>query len=335
MADFFEDGDVFDFGEPQEQEVQETSTDAPIQDDELVYEDSDFDTIEEPSNDSDYVSDLLKAKGLDRNRIQIYDENGDLQEVKFDDLSDEEKVMILGGDAPDERSLFSDDELNAINYLRQNGISLADFAQIQRQAAIDEYLAGQPKQTDIDSYSDEEVIAYDFIQRFGDEMTDEEIDAEIERLKLDQDSFNKRVSLLRNTYKAQEMDALKALEEQDQQRRQADEQNFINTYYNAASGFNDIQGVTLDNNDKDELLSFVLDKDAANRTAFARAMDDPNNVLRMAWFLLHGEEVFDATTDYYKAEIAKARSSQAPRSVNKTAARKSTSRSQDKFNFNV
>jgi hypothetical protein len=155
--------------------------------------------------------------------------------------------------------------------------------------------------SEIDGYSDDEIIAYDFIQRFGDEMTDEEIDAEIERLKGDEDAYKKRVDLLRTAYKNEEEAQAKLYEEQTEANRAL----FVNAYNEAVRDLNDIQGIRLGDEDKQELLQFVLEKDDANRTGFSKAMDDPANVLKMAWFLKHGEETFDATLDYFKKEIAK------------------------------
>lgn len=273
------------------------------------------------SNDnSSYEDMLLKAKGIDRHNIQIYNEAGELEYADFNDLSDEDKAALLAQETPYE-SPISDEELETINFLRQNGLTLQDFANLQFQQALEEAQQNMPQQTDIDKYSDEEVIAYDFINRFGDSMTDEEIDEEIERLKEDEEAFAKRVNLLRQSYKTSELAALEKQQKEQQEQQKQMEQEFINSYVYSAQDLNDIQGVTLEDNDKEELLDFVLTKDAAGRTGLSKALDDPNAVLRMAWYLLHGEETFDATIDYYKNQITQSRRStpKPPRSVKRAA----------------
>ena len=275
----------------------------PVDDGDVIYEDNDYDS--ESQEPVDYVTTLLKNKGIDRNNIQVYDEDNNLTTLNFDDLTDEQKVDLLSSDSGTDDSVLTDAELETLNYLRSNNMSLQDFADWQKKQAIDEYLANQQPTNEIDTYSDDEILAYDLIKRFGDEMTDEEIDAEIARLKEDDNAYAKRVALLRNSYKSEAEAQAKLYEDQRAQQQQAFNDSFTNAYRAAASDLNDIQGISLDDQDKSELLDFVLNKDAADRTGFYKALDDPSAVLKMAWFLLHGEEAFNQTVDYFKNEISK------------------------------
>lgn len=303
--------DEFDFDfeedvvESSEQDVVESEID-------VNYEEGEFD--EQPS--SDYITRLLESKGIDRSKIQILDEEGNTSEVDFDSLSDEDKFAVLS--YQEEQVLPSDDELQTLNFLRQNNMSLQDFAEWQRQEAIQEYLSQQQQSSDIDAYSDEEIVAYDYIKRFGENMSDEEIDAEIERLKADPDAFAKRVSLLRNAFKAEEEAQAKLYQDEEAAKQAANEKMFVDTYHQAAGNIDSIQNTELDDNDRDELLRFVLEKDQANRTGLSKAMDNPENVLKMAWYLLHGEERVDAMIDYFQKEISKRSKQGNPRVVKTT-----------------
>ena len=285
------------------QAVNNSSDDfAPTDDSDLNYEESDYDNSE---SESDYVTTLLKNKGIDRNNIQVYDEDNNLTTMNFDDLTDSQKVDLLTSENYSDANALSDAELETLNYLRSNNMSLQDFADWQRKQAVDEYLANQQPTDEIDTYSDDEIVAYDLIKRFGDEMTDDEIDAEIARLKEDDNAYAKRVALLRNSYKSEAEAQAKLYEDQQIQQRQEFNDSFVNAYRSAVSDLNDIQGISLDDRDKSELLDFVLTKDAADHTGFYKALDDPSAVLKMAWFLLHGEEAFNQTVDYFKNEISK------------------------------
>ena len=266
-----------------------------------VYETDDFEKGNTPKQD--LVSKLLESKGINPEKIQMYDEENNLTEVNFNDLTDEEKLEILNWQ--DEPTLPSDEELEILNYLKKNNMTLNDFAEWQKQVGVQEYLANQQPHSEIDDYSDDEIIAYDFIQRFGDERTDEEIDAEIERLKSDETAYQKRVELLRNSYKSEAEAQAKLYEEQERSQAEATQAAFVNAYTEAVRDLNDIQGISLEDADKQELLQFVLEKDAANRTGFSKALDDPINVLKMAWFLKHGEDTFESVVDYFKKEITK------------------------------
>lgn len=326
MEDNFE----FDFGdETLEQVIDEGQTSpAEFDDSEVEYSDSDYNEDYEDSS-KDYISRLLESRGIDRNRVQILDEEGNPTEVSFDSLSEQDKFDILN--YQDDPVLPADHEIQTINFLRQNNMTLQDFAEWQRQEAIQEYLSQQQAVSDTDSYSDEEIVAYDYIKRFGESMSDEEIDAEIERLKADPEAFAKRVSLLRNAFKAEEEAQAKLYQDEAAARQAENEKMFVNTYHQAMAGIDSIQNTELDDNDRDELLRFVLEKDQANRTGLSKAMDNPENVLKMAWYLLHGEERVDAMIDYFQKEISK-RSKPGPRVVTKQANRKPSVR-EDEFIF--
>jgi hypothetical protein len=301
-----------DFYFEDEETLDQSVVDSFEDEQEVEYTDSEYETDEDSK---DYVSRLLESRGIDRQRIQMVDEEGNVTEVRFDDLTDQDKFDILNyQEAP---ILPEDHEIDMINYLRQNNMSLQDFAEWQRQEAIKEYLSNQQQTSETDGYTDEEVIAYDFIRRFGEEMSDEEIDTEIERLKSDPEAFQKRVTLLRNSFKSEEEAQLRLYQDQEERRIKENEEIFTNTYYSALSNIDSIQNTELDDSDREELLHFVLDKDQANRTGLSKAMDNPENVLKMAWYLLHGEERVDAMIDYFQKEITK-RSKSGPRAVSKT-----------------
>ena len=296
-----------------------------LNDDGTVYEETDFNDAE-TEQQTDLITKLLAAKGINPEKIQMYDEENNLTEVNFNDLTDDEKLELLNWQ--EESTGPSDEELEVLNYLKKNNMTLQDLANWQKEVGVQEYLANQQPHSETDDYSDDEIIAYDFIQRFGDEMTDEEIDAEIERLKNDEAAYKKRVELLRNAYKSEAEAQSKLYEEQEKSRLEATQTAFVNAYTEAVKDIDDIQGISLEDADKQELLQFVLEKDDANRTGFSKALDDPKNVLRMAWFLQHGDEAFDSVVDYFKKEIAK-RDKAKPRAVT----RQTSAQKRDAFKF--
>lgn len=327
MEDNFE----FDFDdEALDQLIDEGITSqVEFDDSDVEYSDSDYNE-DDVETSKDFISMLLESKGIDRSKIQIVDEEGNPTEVSFDSLSNQDKFDILN--YQDDPVLPADHEIQTLNFLRQNNMTLQDFAEWQRQEAIQEYLAQQAQTSDIDSYSDEEIVAYDYIKRFGESMSDEEIDAEIERLKADPEAFAKRVSLLRNAFKAEEEAQAKLYQDEEAAKHAENEKMFVDTYHQAMAGIDSIQNTELDDNDRDELLRFVLEKDQANRTGLSKAMDNPENVLKMAWYLLHGEERVDAMIDYFQKEISK-RSKPGPRVVTKPNAGRKPAPREDEFIF--
>ena len=263
------------------------------------------------SEENDYISQLLLAKGIDRNNIEITEEDGTVTNVTFDDLSNEDKLALLSEEMPEDTGI-TDKDIEILNYFRANRInSLQEFANGIAQQAVANYIASQQNAptSDIDSYNDDEIIAYDLINKFGDNMSDEEIDAEIERLKEDEDAYAKKVNLLRTYYRNEEEAQRKLYEDDQAAQRQANTEAFRQAYGQAAANLNTIQGIDLEDADKQDLLDFVLTKDSFGKTEFSKALDDPETVLKMAWFLKNGEDAAEATRNYFAQLLAKERAS--------------------------
>lgn len=283
-----------------------------------------YEPFEEGSADVDateksFIERYLGDNGIDKSQVTVYDENGEATEVDFDALSEDQKYDILKslGDRSDD--LLSDDEIAAINYLRQNNMSLSDFAQWQNQLGAQSMQQETVPQNTIDTYNDEEIIAVDMIRRFGDNISNEEIQEEIDRLKENPETFAKRADMLRANYQAEENAYNQMLIEDENQKMEQARGQFMQDYVNVARNMNYIQGVTLEDDDKNELLNFVLTKDDAGHTAFQKAMDDPENVLKMSWYLLHGDEIYDTTVDYFKKLISdRNNNNNKPRTVNRS-----------------
>lgn len=291
------------------------------------------------TDDNDYINQLLEAKGINRNSIEITEEDGTVTTTTFDDLSNEDKLALLSEEAPEDNGI-TDNDLEIINYFRANRInSLQEFVNGIAQQAVADYVASQQNapNSDIDSYSDDEIIAYDLINKFGDNMTDDEIDAEIARLKEDEDAYNKRVNLLRTYYKNEE-DAQRRLYEDDQAaQKEANTIAFQQAYGHAANNLNTIQGIDLEDEDKQDLLDFVLTKDSFGKTEFSKALDDPEKVLKMAWFLKNGEEAAEATKNYFAQLLAKERAAK-PKAQTRVVSRPNpkqatTSKQNNSFKF--
>jgi len=59
-------------------------------------------------------------------------------------------------------------------------------------------------------------------------------------------------------------------------------------------------------------LDFLFTKDTKGQTAFAKLLENPKELFRIAWLAKKGKEAFSGIQDYYKSEISK-RATNAPR----------------------
>ena len=88
-------------------------------------DDDDDDQDGEKPVAKDYLSRLLRSKGIDRERVRIENDEGEIEEWNFDDLDDETKFGILSSDP---NNVISDEELATLDFLRKNRMNLKDFA---------------------------------------------------------------------------------------------------------------------------------------------------------------------------------------------------------------
>lgn len=282
--------------------LDDLETETPVEDPIKDFENEE--PIEEtPKQETpDYLTRLLATKGLDKSSIKIQNENNELEEYDFDELSDDEKFAIL---SEKEELPISDEEINTLNFLRQNEMNMQQYTELIKQQAIEEYLKQSNLPTyKVDELNDDQLFAWDLIQRFGDDLTNEEIDAELEKAKENEELFAKKVNLIRQREKERE-DLEK---QQDEQQLTAQKQEFENAIINSGYQIEEpAPGISIEEQDRQQVLNFLLTKDASNQTGFSKALADPNALFKMGWYLMYGDQAFEQIIDHFKKEISNSR----------------------------
>ena len=263
-------------------------------------------TVQEPSKQEttdEFMSDFLKSKGIeDMSKIKFEDENNQIIERSWNELSKEEKFNILNTQftEPEEDNNYglTDEEINFINQLRENNLTPGQYIQ-----TIQGEINNEP-QYKIDNLSDDEVFLLDLESRVG-ELSDEDAAQALSNAKQNEDFYKKQVEGIRKEYK--EREDFQSQQEQatlEEQQRQAFEE-YQATVVNAINGFNSIGNLDLnfEDTDKEELAEFMLSQDEKGVNYLYQALQDPETLTRAAWFILHGEEAFDNITDYFSNQI--------------------------------
>ena len=271
------------------------------------YDDDQDDNYSDPpqpvETPEDYLTQLLKSRGVDRERVRIENEEGEIEEWKFDDLDDETKFGILN----QSNDMLSDDEITAVNFLRQNRMNLQDFVEYQRQQAIKEYLEqNSTPQYTVDQVSDDDLFRFELQDQMPD-LTDEEIEDQLNRAKENETFFQKKVAALRKEYKELEDKQIKANEEQAAAEKEEQFNQLAQSLVSVAKDTEEMNGMLLDDQDKEDVLSFLLDRDANGQSEFYKLFSDPKALFKMAWTMLKGDQAHEAYTQYFTNEIAKAR----------------------------
>ena len=257
--------------------------------------------------DDNFMLDFLHSKGIeDPEKIKFEDDNGEIIERSWDDLTREEQINILNTpletttpqqvvNTPD--NSLTDEEIMFINQLRYNGMTPTQFVnQFQVPETEPQYR--------VDELSDDELYILDLESRVG-ELSDEDASVALATAKQNEDFYKKQVDGIRKEYKEREdfktQQEQAEIEQQQQEAYNAYQENVVN----AIDSFNSIGNLDLnfEDSDKEELAEFMLSQDQSGNNYLYRALQEPENLVKAAWFILNGEDAFNSISDYFTNQI--------------------------------
>lgn len=274
--------------------------------------------IEPPSNvqtptntpeEEDIITLLLREKNIgDPTKIKFEDEEGNIQERDWNTLTKEEQLNILKTPSENEDTSLDDAEIGLINQLRLNQMTPEEFIAVVKQQGAAEYAQSLElgQATQIDDLTDEDLFILDLQSRVED-ITDEEAQQALDRAKQDSNLFSKQMKGIREEYKRIEEERVKMNELEQQQKDSEQFEEFKNAVLDSIQSLDKISSldITMDDDDMNEIANFILSTDSAGVNYLAKALDDPQTLVRMAWFALKGEEAIDSITEYFTEEIKK------------------------------
>ena len=276
-------------------------------------DDPDFDEPERDENDEPIfketesnldpvITTILSQKGFaNPNKIKIINEDGAEEVVTFESLSDEEKLSILN--APDFE--LDESEIEVINFLRSNNTTLEDIIKQREQEAVKAALAQEDEFT-VDAISDEELFVADLKSRYPN-LTDEELANELDREMGNDALFRKKADTIREQYKQMEQLDKEERSRQAESEAEQEYEKLSSELLEVAQGVEDMYSLELEDQDKDDVLRCLLEKDTQGQSKFIKLLEDPKMLFRLAWFAEKGDEAFDTIHQYYKKEIETAR----------------------------
>lgn len=277
-----------------------------LDDDDVVYSQQPATEGTGSNDDDNFLFDYLKTRGIDDpSKINFEDDNGQITQRNWNDLSKEEKFNIINtpleepqvnNNQPNYQSQFTDDELRFISQLRQNNMTPEQYIQSLTKEEEPRYK--------VDDLSDDELYLLDLEARVGELSEDEAVQA-LSLAKQNEDFYKKQVDGIRKEYK--EKEDFKTQQEQAtrEQEEQAAYQNYSNNVIEAINNFKSIGNLDLnmEDSDKEELAQFMLSLDNNGQNYLYQALQEPETLTKAAWFILNGEEAFDNITDYFKNQI--------------------------------
>ena len=293
-------------------------TDDPLLNDFVNSQAQDTDPVEDPNDNtepnnkptetvSDFLHEFLKSKGIeDPSKLQWEDENGEITDVDFDSLSEEDKLNILN-DLSDPG--LSQAEIDTINYLRQNNVTLNQVVDYFSRKAVDDYLAQNPDQVhqktyEIDDYTDDELYLSALKMQYPN-FTDEELTSKLETAKSNETLFKKEVGALREEFKKEEEAQIEAQKQQEQQAYD----DLVGNLKNVLGNFNEValdstdpesDVLEIEDSDKDLVLAYLLNQDTDGKSRLVKDLENPATLIELAWLRTQGRTLIDNTTRYWK-----------------------------------
>lgn len=305
------------FGEvttPPKDVVKLENLQTPDEDLDNFFEDTPDSNVQKPA-DGGLVQELLKAYGI-KDKIKIQDEEGNEEEVDFASLPIADQLQIIGPQNTASDVELDDEEIELLNVIRENNISPTDYVNAIRENAIAEYIksnGGQTTQYQIDSYGDNELFFLDLKNRF--DLTEDELQAELEKELTNPEAFKKKMDKLRSIYKASE-DEQKTLAEAKEL------EDFTNVITTVASKNKEFHGIELENAEVAQTLDYILNFDESGVSKLAKDLNDPSKLYEIAWYLRYGKEAFAAIEKAYEAEIKKLKKAEPPKPADKKVVHK-------------
>ena len=99
-----------------------------------------FPELDNPIKEDDLISNLLKSRGIDPDKILLIDEDEQEKEISFYDLTREEQLDILNSapeeSVPTQNTNLDETELELITHLRENNLTLDQFLESYKDSII-------------------------------------------------------------------------------------------------------------------------------------------------------------------------------------------------------
>lgn len=268
---------------------------------------------EEIKNEGDdFIDSLLRSRGIqDRTKINFTDDNGEIVEQNWDNLSTEEKLNILNTSEEDPSQELDESEISLINAIRESRLTPEEYLNNLQQQSVNNYIQNAQdaqRSYKIDEYSDDELFIFDLMSKASD-ITDQEAQEALEAAKSNEALFQKQVEAIRNQLKAQEDEAIQQAQfEQEEQERERFNQ-YSSQIADYIGEFDEFSGydLNLSNEDRDDLYEFITGVDGAGNNHFAKALSDPETLVKAAWLTLNGQQMIEDITNYFQNEIKQVR----------------------------
>lgn len=260
------------------------------------------------NTDDDLITAFLKSRGVENpEEMKFEGDNGEEEVINFNDLSREEQLNILSnlGNSEQEdnniESQLDEDEITLLNEIRTNDLSVKEYLDWYARQAIQNYLDSNLEDT-VDNLSDEELFLADLKDTLPD-LTDEEVLQILDQEKANENLFSKKVERLRNIYKEKEEHKRQTALVEEQAQREEEYNKARESLDSTIEQLDNIGEFNIEEEEKEQIAEFILGTDKAGVGYLYKAINDPETLVKMAWFALYGDSALESYSNYFKDRI--------------------------------
>ena len=261
--------------------------------------------------DKDFLTTLLESRGIqDRSKIKFENEDGEIEEVDWDNLDNNAKMNILQSSESTDSDSLDQSEIQLINAIRNSGMTPSEYLDYMGKEVVNRYIQNsQQPQYSVDQYTDDELYLMDLMSRTGDDLTEDEAIEALDKAKSNESLYKKQVDAIRKEYQEAEKANQAQAELEEQQTQQQQFEQFSNQIVDEINNLKEVQGfeLNMDSDDMQTLYDFITGQDAAGNNYFAKALSDPKILVKAAWLILNGDQMVNDITNYFQKEITEVR----------------------------
>lgn len=261
--------------------------------------------------DKDFLTTLLESRGIqDRSKIKFENEDGEIEEVDWDNLDNNAKMNILQSSESTDSDSLDQSEIQLINAIRNSGMTPSEYLDYMGKEVVNRYIQNsQQPQYSVDQYTDDELYLMDLMSRTGDDLTEDEAIEALDKAKSNESLYKKQVDAIRKEYQEAEKANQAQAELEEQQAQQQQFEQFSNQIVDEINNLKEVQGfeLNMDSDDMQTLYDFITGQDAAGNNYFAKALSDPKILVKAAWLILNGDQMVNDITNYFQKEITEVR----------------------------
>lgn len=261
--------------------------------------------------DKDFLTTLLESRGIqDRSKIKFENEDGEIEEVDWDNLDNDAKMNILQSSESTDSDSLDQSEIQLINAIRNSGMTPSEYLDYMGKEVVNRYIQNsQQPQYSVDQYTDDELYLMDLMSRTGDDLTEDEAIEALDKAKSNESLYKKQVDAIRKEYQEAEKANQAQAELEEQQAQQQQFEQFSNQIVDEINNLKEVQGfeLNMDSDDMQTLYDFITGQDAAGNNYFAKALSDPKILVKAAWLILNGDQMVNDITNYFQKEITEVR----------------------------